>query len=524
LVLTPELASLFKPNDFFWKKAVMGCALSHLKAWVMLLNEPPEISSYLILEDDARLQKGWREAWLKAKQSLPDDWDCVYLGGILPPNKQGFLQATESVGPGLARVALNSVFGQRVPTRYFHFCAYSYILSRRGARKIIESIEQKGGYWTSADHMICTPADVMNLYMVDPLIAGASQDDDPMYQNAEFNNFSRVDSFDSDLWNNDERFSLEEITKSLSTPVSIDLGSLFNTLDKPIQPCSILRFVSLDTCQLTNGLYETAWLHEIFQTKFTIEPVNLTDPLNGSEQIIVCLAKPKWHEQLMWLEMLRRNGKTFKIIHLSDEYGNDPIHMYSWPEVTGVVRFYTRHDLVNLDSKVLIIPLGYHWKYSGIPVERKLQWSFAGTNWFNRSRDMEPLNAIQPNLALFYKSWEDPEKLNESEYMDLVMKSKCVICPSGQNVETFRFYEALECGSVPVFIDSEETTKWLQSVFGDLHKIPFIRIKNWSHAAELLEGFSTNSKEFERYRSNIMQMWSNYKVVLKDTIQKWLKN
>jgi hypothetical protein len=33
LTLTPELAQLFGPNDFFWKKAVMGCALSHLGLW-----------------------------------------------------------------------------------------------------------------------------------------------------------------------------------------------------------------------------------------------------------------------------------------------------------------------------------------------------------------------------------------------------------------------------------------------------------------------------------------------------------
>jgi ATP-dependent DNA helicase PIF1 len=100
------------------------------------------------------------------------------------------------------------------------------------------TIEAKDGYYTSADHMVCNPVDFMNIYFLDPLMAGCYQDDDPVYATSEFNNFNRVDGFDSDLWNNDERF--DDLLKSFRWGVVRDLELIekmkqntFNGLIKP---------------------------------------------------------------------------------------------------------------------------------------------------------------------------------------------------------------------------------------------------------------------------------------------------
>ena len=92
LVLTPQLARLFKPHDFLWKKAIMGCALSHLGLWWQLANEKKEINNYLILEDDVKLSPQWEEKWKEASAFLPEDYDIIYLVGILPPNHVVFDQ------------------------------------------------------------------------------------------------------------------------------------------------------------------------------------------------------------------------------------------------------------------------------------------------------------------------------------------------------------------------------------------------------------------------------------------------
>jgi GR25 family glycosyltransferase involved in LPS biosynthesis len=540
LTLSPYLARLFKTNDFFWKKAVMGCALSHLKLWTMLVNEPPDIESFLILEDDARLQPGWRAAWAKAQPNLPEDWDCVYLGGILPPNKAAFVQSLERVAPGLARVAPNQIFGQKDATRYFHFCAYAYVLSRRGAAKILESILDRDGYWTSADHMICNRVDAMNLYVLDPLVAGASQDDDPVYQTAEFNNFSRVDKFDSDLWNNDERFTVPEIEAEMGKGAPLHLSATFTEIENlqkhvvetPVEtlvPHVGPRFIALNTC-IENGskLYESKWLQDLFHNvRFVIESVPESKEYHIDDELIVVVIRPKWEEQIQWLNKLRLKH-SIKLIHVSDEYCNDPIDMYSWPEVKGVLRFYNRPDL---GPKVLVVPLGYHWQYTGnrdfphlstssLPF-RENMWSFAGTDWHGRSAEMGILQAIRPHYVKYFADWRDPAELKEDEYISLLLNSKFIPCPRGQNVETYRLYEALDCGCIPIFIDSPEHSQWLQ-IFGE--QLPFFKVATWDYAASLMQHFHENPELMENYRNAILVAWGKFKMALKEKVRVWISN
>jgi GR25 family glycosyltransferase involved in LPS biosynthesis len=526
LTLGPYLARMFKPNDFHWKKAVMGCALSHMKLLNMLVNDSPEIESYCILEDDCRLNKGWQAAWAKVYPHLPVNWDCVYLGGVLPPNREGFASVLERVAPGLSRIAPNQFFGQINPTRYFHFCTYAYVISRAGAKKILQSIFKNDGYLTSADHMMCNPVDIMNNYVLDPLVAGASQDDDPIYQTADFNNFSRVDNFDSDLWNNDERFSPDEVLAEQAKQAPLDIAMTLAEADgiqsKVVTSLSP-RFISLDKCGITmDGLYELDWLQELFQNvPIKIEVVS-ENMLLDNRPLIIFLRKTLWDEQVNWLQQLSDKGKTFKIIHLSDEFCMDPIDFYSWPSITGVLRNYWRPDLPK-DPKILIIPLGYHWKpvAETVPFEsRKLVWSFAGTDWKNRSSDMEPLTTIQPNTVLWYEGWRDPKNLSELDYMNLMMNSKCIPCPRGQNVETYRFYEALESGCIPLFVDIPETGSWIQQFNMGDKSMDFFRIDSWATAAEIIDHFNKNPGEMIEYREMILKAWRIFKNDLKERVRK----
>ena len=579
LKLTPSLTRMFKTNDFFWKKAVMGCALSHMRVWANLVSEPSEIQSYLILEDDARLDPKWIDAWRLAYPHLPDGWDCVYLGGILPPNRAGFINTLERVGPGLARVALNQHFGQPNPTRYFHFCAYSYVLSRTGAAKILESILDHDGYWTSADHMICNPVDKLNLYVLDPMVAGASQDDDPIYQKAEFNNFSRIDNFDSDLWNNDERFTPEEIQAQMNLNVPLHISATFTELDAVMKGLPVImptqdqpeikeikeefvsqhlrdagavtnapapapvpiavkrvgpRFVALDSVGLKNEtLYESNWLQDLFQkVTFSIESVKISDPLEDDTDIIAVVIKTKWAEQIAWLNMLRSRGKTFKILHLSDEFLNDPIHFYAWPEVSRVLRFYDRADIPQqIREKVLILPLGYHQKFKGgidspfivtpeLPF-RDFTWSFAGTNWQGRKESMQVLNAVTPSVVRFFDDWNSPKQMKEEEYISLLLSSKFVPCPRGQNQESYRFYEAIICGCIPLFLTDEKDSIWLNQFEGS---IPFITIQSWDHAAALMQHLTSNPPVMEQYRKAILHTWSQFIQRLKEKVANHIKN
>jgi GR25 family glycosyltransferase involved in LPS biosynthesis len=519
LELSENLVSLFGVNDFFWKKAVMGCALSHLKLWTMLLYDSKEIQSYLIMEDDARLDPGWKDVWSKMYSKLPDDWECIYLGGVLPPNREGFKQVLEETRvPGLCRIAPNTFFGQSVASRQFHFCAYAYVLSRVGVMKIMKAIEEHRGIWTSADHILFNSLNKEHVYVVNPLLARASQDDDPAYVNSDFNNFSRIDKFDSDLWNNDERCSKDEITKYTVKDNKINLVNTVNDvyLVKPQVIKQGPHFVSLDVCSISHTrLYETKWLEYLFRQSVKIEQVTRDTDLRGLDNLIVLINRSKWNEQLEWIERISQTGKKFKIIHLSDEFEKDPIDFYSLPNILSILRFYPRKNISS--EKVLTIPLGYHW-YSSKPikpfVDRKYVWSFCGTDWNGRSTDMNPLTRIQSNRLEYYKEWSSPSQLNEQDYLELLSDTIFVPCPKGNNVETFRFYEALERGCIPVFTE-------LPLVLED-SGIPFLKSKTWAEVADLIEHLNMNKELLLQYQVSIVDGWSAYKERLQKSVSSWL--
>ena len=512
LELTPNLCALLKPNDFFWKKAVSGCALSHLKLWIMLYNDVEEVQSYLIMEDDARLKPDWSSSWLKVQHRLPVDWECVYLGGVLPPNKEGFVKVLEETQvPGLCRIAPNTFFGQQEPSRQFHFCTYAYVISRRGIQRIMDAILMHNGIWTSADHILFNSLNKENVFVLNPLVAGASQDDDPVYLNSDFNDFSRIDNFDSDLWNNDERFKPDTV----STSVKLNIKE---TIDEVYNQRSLLgaRYVALDICELTNEtIYEGEWLKDILGN-FSIERVSIDTNLSMYNNLVIVIIRSKWNEQIQWIHSICKTGKKFKILHFSDEFEQDPIFFYDYPQVTGVLRFYKRPDINS--SKTLTIPLGYHWKNRSpiIPLDkRKYRVSFHGTNWKGRSEQLAPLVKLNNSNIQFYPDWKYPGQLDQDDYLDLLLNTVFVPCPRGNNIETFRFYEALECGCIPVFTE-------LPEVLRDAG-LPLLKTETWEKVVEAIEHLNANPLILVEYHKNLMNAWKSYKDTLKKKGSGWLE-
>lgn len=682
LQLTPALARVFRNHDFKWKKPVMGCALSHLALWWQLAHENESVDSYLILEDDVKFQPGWEQRWCEASASLPEGWDVIYLGGILPPNRVGFDKLHERVNQYFSRVAPNSFYGQTPPNRYFHFCNYSYILSKQGAQKILELIKHHDGIWTSGDHCVCNQVNVLNHYFLDPLIAGCYQDDDPKYQSAVFNDFTRKDEFDSDLWNNNEHFheedanalshmnipldipaalrdgrqeievmSQEPVTEStvgsesresavtnLTKEISLNpsppspselpvppedcwkdfviyihqknllaaRNSVFSILKEwredwwqnplytnyfpSIQECLQLnplsglppreqieeiykqwrftlesngilvqfqqfvlilmtslesflrtiplskpstvlqkrRLVALDEIQLkSEQMYERLWLQELLgpDQPLYIQNVNLQSPVPTDSPIVIFM-RP-WTEKItILLDHWRQQGASFYLLHLSDEYCSDSIDVYHWKECLGVVRVYHRQDCKDLGDKVVTIPLGYHWSIVGgiedgyektprLPF-REYAWSFLGTDWHGRKQAMKNLELIHPHRNEWFDQWNDPKMIGQREYLSILLNSVFVPCPAGNNSETFRFYEALECGCIPLYIRNEN-----DSLLVDEYKqyLPMADLPNWDHATAFMYQLSQKQETLESYRYTLLKGWVRWKTDLKTRVR-----
>jgi len=657
LQLTPAIARLFRPHDFKWKKPVMGCALSHLSIWYQLANEQDDINSYLILEDDVKFSPDWERRWAEASASIPEDWDVLYFGGILPPNRAGFEKIKERVNEHFSRVAPNSFYGQNPANRYFHWCNYSYILSKNGARKVLDVLKAKDGFWTSGDHMVCNPVNVLNHYFLDPLASGCYQDEDPRYQTSEFNNFNRLDNFDSDLWNNTDCFPENEATalslvdrpldivqalkdgrllinevvvgeekkeiakKNLKKQVHFEdedkmdvweslrgsgskRGAAFKiieTLEVPeliskksalpkliealgtgtgladipkretlldllkgwrvkmdsapndlkiytnciesllegflknaplnVQPPSTAarRFVALKEQGLKAAdMFERIWLEEIFgpTAPLSIEPVELSDTPPTDSPIVV-LMRPWIEKTTVLLDSWSQKGAKFYVLHLSDEQMKDSLDAYRLPGCLGVVRNYHRADLGEFGDKVYVLPLGYHWsqkngvedcyeKTPRLPF-REYTWSFAGTDWNGRKEQMKNLNLIEPNRVLWYNEWRDPKMLSKTEYMSVLLNSKFVPTPGGVNAETFRFYEALECGCVPLYVRQPNDDLLINGHYAS--KLQLLNIPSWDHAAGLMFQLSKDPNQLDQYRIGLLNGWKAWKVEIKQKVR-----
>ena len=240
------------------------------------------------------------------------------------------------------------------------------------------------------------------------------------------------------------------------------------------------RFVCLDSSKLANPgeLYEHKWLEDLFGFRFEVEAVSSENTLDDTRQLNVLYNHCELRKQLEWLHALRDAGRIFRLIHVSDEHGVAPIYMYDWPCVKGVIRTYDRLDLPKI-SNLIVVPLGYHWKPTAQPYPRQYAWSFAGSRFirsynpvtntvkeYDRAKDMKHLEDIGPHKLYWVEHWSDPSKLGESEYLEILQNSTFVACPVGQNPETYRLYEALEAGCIPV-VPGEHGAKVIKYLLSD---------------------------------------------------------
>jgi GR25 family glycosyltransferase involved in LPS biosynthesis len=571
LKLTPQLARLFKPNDFFWKKSVMGCALSHLSLWWRLVNDTSDIENYLIFEDDAKMAPGWEEKVAAAIKDAPDDYDVLFLGGILPPNREGFKSVLAPVNEHWGQVGPNQCFGQQRPTSYFHTCAYAYIVSRRGAQKVLDSLREFDGYWTSADHMLCNRVDTMKLYFLNDMVAGCYQDEDPTYANSNFNDFSRVDKFDSDLWNNDERFSKEEILACAATGGGSDFRKLLqeiyatpgvpaaaiaaDTVSNPIEgihppvPQMVLhndqvvqvRIVSFREAHIDfNAMYERDWLLRLWGdiSHVNLEPLEMEDAIANppNDCPIVLLQRPHVQAITRVLRAWSDAGARFRILHLSDEFvepeRRDPLVAYTLKGCVGVLRNYLREDLPpGTEEKVRIIPLGYRWApriaddmkvlehTPNLPF-RDHHWSFFGTDWNGRGELLKPLlTAKLHGKCRLLAGWNDASGLTREEYLGGMLDSVFVPCPDGNNPETFRFYEALQAGCIPLVVKTKRNEAWFTWVSKHL---PLITNGSWEETIRIMVSLLVKPETLEIYRGQILKAWAEWKGELQAQAQQWL--
>lgn len=129
-------------------------------------------------------------------------------------------------------------------------------------------------------------------------------------------------------------------------------------------------------------------------------------------------------------------------------------------------------------------------------LDRIQDWFFCGqVNHARREQCVQELRYLidsgeSPNGTYIETSGFGQEKLSQRDYLRYMAQSKIVLCPSGiETPDTFRLYEALEAGCLPVvdaFATRNQTPGFWKYLFGEDDELPFPIVDYWDKLPALM--------------------------------------
>lgn len=269
----------------------------------------------------------------------------------------------------------------------------------------------------------------------------------------------------------------------------------------------------------TEIAYETDWLKEVF-SGLDYEEIEDTKFEIYKDNAIIVVSIDKDPEKNRYFSKLSEKNFKYGVVVLSDEFYSASTDFYGKAEF--VLRNYWHKKF--LDQKnVHFFPLGYKkgfWadaenqKPKEAPL-RKYIWSFAGQ--IQKSSRVLMINSMKkvPDFHIHETvKWEDPNALSVKDYRNILLESVFVPCPRGWwNLDSFRLYEALECGCIPIV--EKTPLDYFQRMFGSY---PFLSVNSWEEAPGLINSYLSDPIRLEELRIECFAWWSNYKKGIQSSV------
>jgi hypothetical protein len=197
------------------------------------------------------------------------------------------------------------------------------------------------------------------------------------------------------------------------------------------------------------------------------------------------------------------------LLHLSDEQYSGGYNAYKY--FTSVFRNYWS-SIFN-PRRVHILPLGYsrglkHTRGLKQASDRTYLWSFAGEVCrASRPEMITALGQVYPHF-LHATDLSATSPLAPDEYRSVLEDTIFAPSPMGRiNLECFRFYEALECSSIPI-VERRCAMNYYRNLLGD-H--PVISISNWQEARTLIVSLQAEPEHLNSIQKSIVEWWKAYK-------------
>lgn len=255
--------------------------------------------------------------------------------------------------------------------------------------------------------------------------------------------------------------------------------------------------------------WEEDWLMELFSG------LDVTVVDDGKHAVFLdnsIIVSNHTRELETYVKKLHDLGYKFGIILTSDETCNAPDHFYRYAQF--VFRNYWREKFVGCPN-VVMFPLGYKtkfWKGRSKQLndvsDRKYTWSFAGRlDHPARAAMISQMRKVPNGFIHQIHEWADKRSLSTKDYRDLMLNTVFIPCAKGcYSYDTFRLYEALECGCIPI-VESGHPDYFTQ--FYGAH--PFLTVTSWHEAPKLVSAFLADQQRLERKRQECHDWWVEHK-------------
>ncbi len=274
--------------------------------------------------------------------------------------------------------------------------------------------------------------------------------------------------------------------------------------------------------------HESEWIGEI------MGPYIAEHVTDGKHQLVLDNAilmdafpycfDPHYYEQF--------RGKNAFLVDFLDENYEGTYQLYA--NFRGVLRCFWS-DVFD-SGCVMKMPLGYlnGMGRSNQPIrratERTYLWSFIGdANKSTRPDMARELASVEPH---FMFSTEDvngfsflnrlngsPKRFSSKEFSRILLDSTFSPCPMGNvNLESFRVYESLECGAIPI-VEKRLTLDYFRKLLGD-HPLPTVR--SWRQARQMIRKLIRNPDDIDRLQTECVDWWDEYKKSLSASIGEFL--
>ena len=240
---------------------------------------------------------------------------------------------------------------------------------------------------------------------------------------------------------------------------------------------------------------------------------NLNEINSGDELIIIDSSVEK---KINFYTKLNLICSKIFLFHLGDEIGLiDTKNIYEMCKHSWRI-FCTN---IYFDSKnVTCIPLGYK---SGVReiindknYQRTCKWTFTGTVHKSSRHDLlYQLGKINPNFVHKTEKFAEKGSLDSNEISKILSNTEFVPCPNGVvHPETYRLYEALECGCIPIV---EKIYDYYDRLFP---KNPFFKVNKWIEAKDFI--LDLNQNDIQKKQIECKKWWMNTKNELQNKISK----